>query len=173
MSWTKRAKDKKLPPFVAIPWEMLNSRAYIDLKPSAAKALPYFWGKPHKRFDDPAQYETEIRFSYPEGKRLGFASATFSKIIQELMAKGFLDPVDKGGLRGSGKSYNVFKISRRWERYGKEDFETVVWRCFVPRTRLKATSKRETNRFKKGNEPDLRSGFISQNEAVAPGSPSP
>ncbi len=172
MSRTKRGKNRRLTPFVAMPWDMLNNRAYIDLKPSAAKALPYFWGRLHVPFNDPAQYETEIRFPYPEGKRLGFASATFSKIIQELMAKGFLDPVDKGGLRANGKSYNVFKISRRWERYGKEDFEAVVWRCFVPRTRLKATSKRETNRFKKGNEPDLKSGFVSQNEAVAPESPS-
>jgi hypothetical protein len=34
-----------LPPFVPLTWDLLNHAAYRDLKPSAAKALPYFLGK--------------------------------------------------------------------------------------------------------------------------------
>jgi hypothetical protein len=166
MSFAKRSKDRKLPPFVALPWSMLNGRAYQSLKHSAAKALPYFWGKPKRRFDDPALHEIEIKFPYEEGARYGFASGTFSKIIQELVAKGFLDPVDKGGLRSFGKSWNVFKISRRWEKYGTAEYQAVHWKCFVPRPRLKATAKRETNSFKKGNEKEAKSSFISRNEVV-------
>lgn len=167
MSYIKKLKDKKLPPFVALPWSMLNGKAYQSLKHSAAKALPYFWGKPHKPFNDPTLYESEIQFSYVEGARYGFAPGTFSKIIQELVAKGFLDPVDKGGLRCCGKSWNVFRISRRWEKYGTAEYQAVDWKCFVPRPRLKVTPKREIHSFKKGNEKEVKSGFFSRNEAVA------
>jgi hypothetical protein len=166
MSRSKRAKDKRLPPFVALPWDMLNGKAYQSLKYSAAKALPYFWGKLHVPFNDPAQYETDIHFPYAEGKRYGFSPGTFSKIIQELIAKGFIDPVDKGGLRGHGKSYNVFRISRRWEKLGTSAFQPRDWRCFVPRPRLKDNSKKEMCRYKKGKETTVKDGFISQNEAV-------
>jgi hypothetical protein len=167
MSYAKKMKEKsRMCNFVALPWPVLNGKAFISLKPSAGKALLYFWGKPHEPFNKPAHYETEFRFPYEEGKRYGFSPGTFSKVIQELVAKGFIDPVDKGGLRGNGKSYNVFKISRRWEKYGTNDFQNVEWKCFVPRSRLNTTSKKEMYSFKKGNEKEAQGGFISQNEAV-------
>ena len=34
------------------------------------------------------------------------------------MRKGFIDPVDKGGLRGAGLSCNIFRMSDRWKHYG-------------------------------------------------------
>jgi hypothetical protein len=77
----------------------------------------------------------EFTFSYKEGERYGFAPATFSKIIQDLVRFGFIDPVDKGGLRGDCKSYNLFKLSKRWEEYGTTNFESLEWRCFVPKAR--------------------------------------
>ena len=94
-----KKKRNKVTSFSALPWEMLNSPAYIQLPHSAAKALPYFIGKVKTRLDDPERYRTEFSFSYREGKRYGFASATFSKVIQALVAYGLIDPIDKGGLR--------------------------------------------------------------------------
>jgi hypothetical protein len=47
------------------------------------------------------------------------------------MRKGFIDPVDKGGLRGWGLSCNVFRMSDRWKDYGKKDFIKVEWRQFI------------------------------------------
>ena len=91
----KVRKGKRLPPFVALPWTMLNSKAYKDLPPSAAKALPYFLGKPKLPFSDPGYYSVEFGLSYGEAKRLGFAPSTYSKVIQALMRAGFIDPVYK------------------------------------------------------------------------------
>ncbi len=125
----------RLPPFVALTWDMLNSGAYKQLKPSAGKALPYFLGKVKCGHGDPQRYVTEFHFSYTEGLKYGFSSATFSSIIQELIRKGFIDPVDKGGLRSDGLSYNFFKLSPRWEKFGTSEFESIEWKCFCPRFR--------------------------------------
>lgn len=114
-------KKDRLPPFVALTWKLLNSRAYIKLPPSASKALPYFLGKVKTGFNDPEKYATEFTFSYPEGLRLGFSHTTFAKIIRDLEEYGFINWVVQGGLRGKGKGYNRFKLSRRWEEYtGKQ-----------------------------------------------------
>jgi len=111
----KRTNENRLPPFVPLTWEMLNSKAYIELPPSAAKALPYFWGKIKTGFNDPEKYTTEFTFSYPEGQRLGFSHTTFAKTIRDLQKFGFIDWVAHGGLRGKGKGYNRFKLTQRWK----------------------------------------------------------
>lgn len=154
--------SKRLPPFVALTWEMLNSKAYKDLNYSSAKALPYFLGKYKGAYRDPQRYLLEFPFSYSEAKRYGFSNSTFSKVIQELVRKGFIDPVDRGGLRGDSKSYNLFKLSRRWEKYGTEGFEHTEWKCFFPRLKSKATPESETNNSKKGNETPSGDKVISQ-----------
>jgi hypothetical protein len=129
----KSKRGDRLPPFVPLPWQMLNSKAFIELPPSASKALPYFFGKVKLSFRDPQRYFAEFSFSYTEGKRYGFALATFSKVIQALVRFGFIDPVDKGGLRGECKSFNRFKLSKRWETYGTENFLPSEWKTFLPR----------------------------------------
>ncbi|MBA4349614.1 MAG: hypothetical protein C0415_06485 [Thermodesulfovibrio sp.] len=129
----KKKHGNKLPPFVALTWEMLNSKAYKELNYASAKALSYFLGKFKGSYHDPQRYLSGFSFSYSEAKTYRFSSATFSKIIQELVAKGFIDPVDRGGLRSDGKSYNLFKLSERWKDYGKPDFKPLNWKCFLPR----------------------------------------
>lgn len=170
MKKSLRARNRKhgnrLPPFVALVWEMLNSKAYKDLNYASAKALPYFLGKYKGAYRDPQRYLFEFPFSYSEAKRYGFSNSTFSKVIQELVRKGFIDPVDRGGLRSNGKGYNLFNLSRRWEKYGTTGFEHIEWRCFLPRLRLKATPESETNSSKKGNKKPSADKVISQFGAV-------
>ena len=163
----RKKSSNKLPPFVPLIWDLLNSKAFKDLKHAAAKALPYFLGKYKGAYHDPQRYLHEFPFPYSEGKRLGFSFSTFHRVIEELVRKGFIDPVDKGGLRSHGKSYNLFKLSKRWEKYGTTDFESSEWRCFLPRIRTTATSEKETYSFKKGNKDGSESKDISQTEAVA------
>ena len=130
----RRGRDNKPTiKYVPLIWNMLNHKAYKKLPPSSAKALPYFLGKVKLWFDKPERYSQEFHFSYSEGKRLEFASSTFSKIIQDLVSYGFIDPVDKGGLRGCGRSFSIFKLSMRWEDYGTDKFKSINWKCFSPR----------------------------------------
>jgi len=129
MSKVIRTRGKqKLPPFVALTWDLLNSSAFVDLTPSASKALPYFLGKHGKAFRrHEADFKGVFEFSYAEAKRLGFASRTFSRIIEELIKKGFVNMAGYGGLRrGFCKSNNKFQISNRWRKYGQPEFELVT-----------------------------------------------
>jgi hypothetical protein len=159
-----KKQSNRLPPFVPLLWEMLNSKAYRDLNYASAKALPFFLGKVKTVYKDPQRYSMDFSFSYSEGGRYGFASGTFSKIIKDLISHGFLDPVDKGGLRSDGKSYNRFRLSQRWECFETTAFEQIEWSCFLPKPR--ATSKKETDSFKKGNKRVSEDKVVSQFEAV-------
>ena len=124
----------KLPPFVPLIWDMLNSKAYKDLPPSAAKALPYFLGKVQVSYNDPQKYLTDFSFSYTEARKYGFANSTHHRIISELIQKGFIDPVDKGGLRGGGLTSSLFRLSKRWVNYGTNKFiDREEWVDFLPR----------------------------------------
>ena len=134
----------KLPPFVPLPWEILNGQAYKDLPPSAAKALPYFLGNKEtrkKHYADPLRYEIPFTFKYSEGERFGFARRTFHQIISNLMRFGFIDPVTKGGMKGCGFTRSKFKLSQRWKHYGTPEFvEITKWEYFPqqnPRTQGK------------------------------------
>jgi hypothetical protein len=119
------------PPFVALPWEILNSRAYWELPPSAAKALPYFIGKVKLTSNNENKNHSNFNFSYREAARYGFAKATFFRVITGLISNGFINPKEKGGLRGDGKSSSVFTLSSRWKKFGTPDFETIKWKEFI------------------------------------------
>lgn len=143
MSQAKRSKKgHKLPPFVAVPWDLLNSKAYCALTHSARACLPYWLGKPKARFDCAEYYEREFIFPYPEAENYGFARATFAKVIRELVEKGFVDPKDKGGLRGDGLSYNHFALSRRWRAFNTPEFVRMTWGQAMPRSKQKQVQKR-------------------------------
>lgn len=126
----QRKRDGRLPPFVPLSWELLNSSAYKELKHSSAKALPFFLGKPKCPSTDRAYHTTVFNFSYAEAKRLGFARSTYAGVIRNLVEKGFVDPVEKGGLRGDGNSCSLFRLSNRWKEYGKPSFKRLTWEGF-------------------------------------------
>lgn len=140
MSSRGKKQLNRLPPFVPLPWELLNHRAYTALPFAASKALPYFLGKVKDRYTDPQRCLTEFFFSYSEAKKYGFSNGTFSNVIRDLISYGFVDPIDRGGLGGCGKSYSTFKLSLRWQQYGTENFREIEWRRFLPR-RFRSNSK--------------------------------
>lgn len=129
----RHKREDRLPPFVPLPWKILNSSAYQALRYASAKALPFFMGKPKSHYDSLLYYSTEFSFSYAEAERLGFARGTFSKVIRDVIETGFVDPVEKGGLRGTGKSCNLYRLSKRWREHGKPSFERLLWEEYFPR----------------------------------------
>jgi hypothetical protein len=120
----------KLPPFVAMTREMLNSKAYTELPPSAGKILPFFLDKVRVLYNSPSRYSTTFTFTYSEAKKLGYGKTTFYKILQALMKYGFIEPITKGGLRGFGLTKSSFTLSQRWEKYGRADFKEILWECY-------------------------------------------
>lgn len=114
----KRTQKERLPPFAAITNEEMLSKAYTDLKPSAAKAYPHFKRMNGIRLKKDG-YDGTFNFTYSEAEKLGFARRTFSEIIQDLNDKGFINIVEQGGKRGCGLSNSKYKLSERWRDYGR------------------------------------------------------
>jgi len=101
--------------------------------PGAAKALPYFLGKVKLPFRDPRRTTATFDFTYSEARGLGFANSTHHRNICELMDKGLIDPVARGGLKSFCKAQSVFKLSDRWRHYGTPKFKNVTpWRNTPP-----------------------------------------
>lgn len=121
MAKKKKFQGERLPPFVALLNEELESLAYRAISPSAAKVYPFFKrvdGKLKKKCG--ADYNGIFDFTYSEAERYGFARKTFSRAITELNDKGFINIVAQGGKRGCGMSNSKYKLSDRWRDYGKK-----------------------------------------------------
>lgn len=123
LSREKRMKSgDRLPPFVPIFKEEMDSKAFLKLTPSTIKVLIYMrWaaGVVKKKTGDSA---AAFHFTYEETERLGIARRTFSRALQQLVDKGFIDIVYQGGLRGSGRSNSRYRMSDRWRLYGLPGF---------------------------------------------------
>lgn len=148
---TRDKQKNRLPPFVPLIWELLNSQAYKDLTPSAGKVLPYFLGKVKATPNAPERHATNFHFPYTEAQKYGFAIGTHHRNISQLMRMGFIDPVSKGGKRSFGMSSSIFKLSTRWRKYGTAGFETIDWGKILPDfLKRKATPKMGTYNIKNG-----------------------
>lgn len=161
----RSTSNNKLPPFVPLTWELLNSKAYRELPPSAAKALPYFKGKVKVPFRDIARYTTPFQFPYSEALRLGFARATFSEIIRNLVHYGFVDPHTRGALKGYGYAGSKFHLSLRWKAYGTKEFVSIEWLEFFP-AKSNIGSKSELHKFNSRTENNVDTDLSSKNEPV-------
>jgi hypothetical protein len=143
-----KKQKNKMPPAVVLFWQLLNSKAYKDLPPSAAKALPYFLGKvkgvPLQSIE---RYQIEFTLTYPEAQGLGFSKGTYYKVICDLIVFGFIECAEKGGLRGYCKTNNKFKLSTRWTLYGTPEFIIKHWPQEEPK-KTKVTPKYEPYRPK-------------------------
>jgi len=126
--WGKRGRPKP-PPFVFLPWLVLNSMAYRDLSPSAAKLLPFLLGKARVEWRDPDRLRIEFEYSITEAQRNGgLARATAQRAIHALHKHGFLEVVRRGKAFEDLRVSSKFKLSARWERYGTPDFKVITWK---------------------------------------------
>jgi hypothetical protein len=144
----------KLPPFVAMTWDMLNHKAYICLPAAARAMLPYCIGKVRAGVRDTAHYSTNFIFPYSEAERYGCARRTFFRVLESLVRHGFLDPVERGGLRGTGLTSSTFRLSPRWKKYGTADYQEITWRQFGEKQIQRQGAKWHRNSAKRTLEGD-------------------
>lgn len=125
---TKKKKQKKGRVeieglFVPLTNDEQDSLAYASLTGNASKVYLYL-----KRTARTAAWygggvrEREIIFdyTYTEAKGRGFSESTFIRAMKELWAKGFVDVIERGGLRGKARSNSHYKLAADWKTYGKE-----------------------------------------------------
>jgi hypothetical protein len=118
----QRPKGERLPPFVPIFHDELESTAYRKLSANAAKLLPYFKRICVKATRGKPNETTLFGFTYTEAVKYGFARRTFSRAVQELQKHGFIEIAEVGGLRGTGHSCSQYKLSKRWVTFGGLDW---------------------------------------------------
>jgi hypothetical protein len=128
---SNKHKYRNGPAFVSLSLDLLNSKAFVTLPFAPRAMLPYFCAKVKVPLEDPARYKTSFVFPYGEAGRYGCARRTFFKVVCDLMLRGFIDPVSKGGLRGSCKTISTFRLSQRWKDYGMSNFQESRWQGFV------------------------------------------
>jgi len=97
------------------------------------------------RRDKKNGHQTKVVLTFSQAKKYRICSspATFDKIKRELVGKGFLDPLESGGLNQPA----VFELSDRWKRYGQSNFEVAPYKTGVGSKHFqiiwKDTKKRE------------------------------
>lgn len=117
--------------FVGVDRLLLESQAYRSLPPTAGKMLPYFLGKMKSLLSTAeTYYSTSFTFTFAEGRKYGCTKKTFYRVICALVQFGFIDPCVKGGIFQQGHVSSLFKLSKRWKRYGTAAFEIISWESF-------------------------------------------
>ena len=116
-SWLDDSKG-----FVAITYEMMDSKAHRELTESGLKTLILCMRKVKIR-NPLDRFKFQFPFTYPEAKKQGIGDASFCRDIKQLQRLGFLDIVVKGGKRGESKCCTYYRLSQRWKKYGTSEFK--------------------------------------------------
>jgi len=117
------SKSKSGPTAIFIAPKLLKSKAYFSLTGKAPQVLGMFWYKRKVRKKPYSKLHVitnngEIEFTYREAVAYGISKSTFTRALDELIEKGFIDIAHSGGqLQGDKTKY---ALSIRWMDYGQE-----------------------------------------------------
>lgn len=100
-------KKNRLPPFVAIPKEMLRSEAWESI--SNAARVSYVHLKEKCITANPG----EITLSFKEMERI-MDRHTFSRSLSQLEARGFILKDQRGGLF---RKRNYYRFTEQWKHF--------------------------------------------------------
>lgn len=116
---------------IVIGRDLINSKAFLSLKGVSPQLLMLFLAR--RRLEKHGRRgkkkwvcvnASEIIFTYSEAKRrFGISNARFTRGIDDLIAKGFIDIVHPGGCYKHEKS--VYGISDRWRLFGGPGFVCI------------------------------------------------
>ncbi|MBA7533765.1 hypothetical protein ES705_26009 [subsurface metagenome] len=134
MSKKKKNKNKINGNWSYIEHNILNSEAWKGLK--AHTKWLYFEFKVRWHTDN----TRNIIFTQKEIKKV-MAIETFYKSRDQLIERGFIDIIERGGLE---KQPAIYGLSDRWKKYGTKGFVEVDIKDIFPKIYKKG--------FKKGNK---------------------
>ena len=122
----------KRSPVIVIERELLSSKAYLSLKGFAPQLLFLFYCR--RRLEKKGRKgkekwvcvnASEIEFTYSEAKKkFGIGSQRFTRAVDELISKGFINIVHQGGCYRRDRT--IYELSQRWRQFGKADFKEAI-----------------------------------------------
>lgn len=99
--------------------ELFTSKAFLKLRGCSPQILVLFYGKrifikmkSNKRKKLSCTNNNSIAFTYKEALSLGITKPTFTRAIDELLAKGFISIVHQGGAYKKDKTF--YSLSEKW-----------------------------------------------------------
>jgi hypothetical protein len=112
--------------------KLVTSKAFLSLKtPSAHKVFMIFYlkrqmkdlgrGKRGKKENWVCVNNGDLVFTYKEAEGYGMSAGQFSRAIDDLREKGFLDINESGS--GVYRYTNKYFLSERWRKYGTPEYE--------------------------------------------------
>lgn len=121
---SKRVKNKIRGRFFCVLHQLLDSKAFIELSPSAKACWLYFMKD--KKTD---HHPIRVVLTFNQAVKAGVCKSpnTFNKLKRELVAHGLLDQIEVGGLNKPA----AFELSDRWEMYGTDDFKEWTYKAGV------------------------------------------
>lgn len=111
----RRKHKAKCPPFTAITHDVLFHQRFLDLS-SSAKVVYLAMAAKVKAPLGSGRYEYEFAVSYTELCRWGLSTATVSKAIKELQAKGLIELAVCGGLKGCQGTTSKYRLSEAFKK---------------------------------------------------------
>ncbi len=142
MQKKKKNRSKFEGQFTGIEHKIMKSEAWEGLK--ASTKWLYFEFK-YRFYGDNAH---RIIFTSKEARKIMYEKG-FVKARNQLIERGFIDVIKRGGLE---KQPNIYGISDRWKKFGTKDFIKVDIKKIFPRIfkkRFKRGHKFLGNQFKK------------------------
>ena len=130
--WTvvmQNPESKKFP--ASLQYRLFTSIAFRNMKPASREILILFYFEVNfKKYSSRDRLQPindkHLILPYREiGERLGYSDKTIWTAIQDILAHGFLNIVEHGGL---GKQQpTIYRISRQWRQWepGKEIFKLL------------------------------------------------
>jgi len=108
-----KKKKNRYPPFVMLPNELINSKAWKELSCYARVVYIEIKHKYNGKNDD------NLSYTYREGIEI-MSSKRLTKALGELVNNGLIDVVRSGGLY---RKCTIFGLSDRWKSYDQENFK--------------------------------------------------
>ena len=109
----RRKRRSKYPPFVMLPHELIDSKAWQELSCYARTVYIEI----RRRYN--GKNDNNLSYTYREAGEL-MGRRTFTKALRELVNHGLMDIIRSGGLY---RKSNIFGLSDRWKFYGQENFK--------------------------------------------------
>lgn len=140
-------KDGRVSKGGYVEWELPFSAAYRGLSSHAKDVLWWFWSRRRMEKDHKGNYHAtnngELVYTYAQAKRNGIPQPAFTRAIDNLIERGFLDITASGA--GQFKVTTLYALSDRWRKFGKPDF--------VSSKRLKRRQWSKRAGFQAGHKP--------------------
>jgi len=111
-----KKKNKKIDGgFLLVEWELWDSKPFRELTPHARNLYCEF----KRRYNGINANNLKLSQTEVKAKNI-MAVNTFINARNQLIEKGFIDVIRRGGLE---KQSAIFRLSYRWKKYGTPEFE--------------------------------------------------